>query len=192
MKKISFLFALFAFAFSILAFFGVPEKMYNIDNGVLALVGICATLIVGANVIDVLKLQKIEEKMKELDLMKRELEMIKKENDELRINANIALNANWGFTLHTIQPKIAITQVWKAIKIAFSKNDTKRINTCLSILENLIKRIDKDKELSNMLKTESNGTSPIEIDDIIEGSEDYNTFKKRLGMVFQTVNNIIL
>ena len=32
MKKISFLFALFAFAFSILAFFGVPEKMYNRDT----------------------------------------------------------------------------------------------------------------------------------------------------------------
>ena len=78
------IFSLFSLAFSMLAFFSSSVSK-SLENGTLAAIAICATLIVGASVVDVVRLNEIEKRLKTLDETEKRLE-------SLRIHSNIAMH----------------------------------------------------------------------------------------------------
>lgn len=67
-----------------LAFFSSSVST-SLENGTLAAIAICATLIVGASVVDVVRLNEIEKRLKTLDETEKRLE-------SLRIHSNIAMH----------------------------------------------------------------------------------------------------
>jgi len=189
MNYTSLLFSLIAFAFSVLAFFGI--KGQPIDNGALALISICTTLMVGISVVDVMRLRDLEKQMEELKDTQKSLVQLNNEIGELKNHANISLDANWGFTLYTINPQKAIAQIWKAVVLAFSLNDTTRIKTCISLLEAAINRICNDKSLSDKLRKECMGKMPINITKEIRESEDFLDFQDQLVKVNDMIESIL-
>lgn len=172
-----------------LAFFGINGQVT--DSSALSLISICTTLIVGVSVVDVVRLEKLEKKIDELKELRRDVDKQKNELEELRDNANIALDANWGFTLVSVKPQTAVVQLWKAIEKSFKKEDTKRANTCISVLENVIKIIEKDNQIKQELRKETDGHVPIEITESLEYSSLYDTFKSRLEKILQKIETII-
>lgn len=89
-EHVSLLFALLAFAFSIMAFFS--KGGLCISDGLLTLVGICATLIVGIHVIDDFKIRQLEKKTAEFEKMSAELERErKKQNAVISLNVGMAM-----------------------------------------------------------------------------------------------------
>ena len=189
MKHYVLILALIAFAFSLLAFFGVHGQVS--DSSALALISICTTLIVGVSVVDVMRLQKLEKQMDELKELKKDVEKQKKEIESLRDNANMALDLNWGYTLFSIDPKNAIIKVWKAIDKSFEKESTKRVNTCIKVMNTIITNIEKDPKLIQLLKKETAGNVPIEITESMENSDIFSAFKTQIEKTLQKIEVII-
>lgn len=78
MKQTCLLFALLAFAFSVMAFFSKQGAIAA--EGALALVGICTTLIVGVSVVDTMTIQRMQKDIAELPKLKKDLSNLKNEN----------------------------------------------------------------------------------------------------------------
>lgn len=187
--KYSIPFALAAFALGVLAFFGFC--VHSTDNGVLAIISICTTLIVGLAVVDSLRLRELEEQLMELKNAKEELFELKNQFTEIKQKANISLDANWGFTLYQTNPRNALRQIWKAIELSFSLKESPRIKTCLKILNIVVEKIEKDNDLKKELKNTCKGEMPIEITKVIRLSEDYADFQEKLDQIIKKIDVIV-
>lgn len=62
MKRYALFFSLIAFAFSVMAFFTCGVSV-SVENGALALIGICATLIVGISIVNEVRMRELEKEI---------------------------------------------------------------------------------------------------------------------------------
>lgn len=122
-----------ALVFSILAFFSCNTNA-SIEGGALALISICATLIVGVHILDAVKMKQLEDKMEELSKTKEELEKVK-------VNANIALNITWGLLFLESNHLDSFKHFALAYQYAISENDAKRVNTCNQCLQRCVDKV---------------------------------------------------
>lgn len=93
--------SLMAFALSVLAFFVKGES--NVENGVLALIGICATLIVGIHVVDEFRIRQIERKAHEIEKQTADFEKV-------RNNHSTIIHFALGLACISFQPKTALKE----------------------------------------------------------------------------------
>ena len=189
MKHSAFILSLIAFAFSIMAFFNFNGRCTS--DSALALVSICTTLIVGIKIMDTLKIQKYEDDMKRVFDLESKLENMKARLEELRQHSNIALNANWGITFCSVDPKLSIEQSWKAVQLSLLLEDAKRTNTCINILNLVVKTIEKDNTISIRLKNKCNNSHPIVITDEINKTDTYKIFKDKISDIIEEIEKII-
>lgn len=187
MKKCCLLLSLIAFALSVLAFFS--NNKLSTDSGVLTLIGICTTLIVGVSVVDTLRLQQLEEKVKKLKETKETVEKMSDKLEKLKNDANIALDANWGYTLYTIQPHTAIQQVWKGLKLALLTDDCKKLKTCMEVLKHIKEEIKKNGELSKKLNKKLDN-NVLMIDEDMKNARLYILVKDELDKLLRGINDI--
>lgn len=185
MKNFSYILSLLAFAFSIMAFFGINGD--DTGNGILALIGICTTLIVGVNVVDSLRVQKIEKQIEELDDMRT----LKADLNKLKQDANIALKATWGISLIKMAPKKAIQETWGAIRLSLIANEASKLSSSYSVMGFLINSIEKDSDLSCRLIKECEQEIPIKIAEEIKGTELYTLEKEKLDKYIKKIESII-
>ncbi len=176
-----FLFALLAFAFSVLAFFS--KASVSVDNGVLALVGICATLIVGIHVIDEINIRQIEKKTKELEKLIAELKRKGKKQDAI-----ISLIIGMAMWVH--QPTFALKESWKATTLAIKENDSEISNACIIITKWIISKIEKDEELKGKISN-SKKVLPQEVPQEVKEAQLYGLIHKELEEIIGKFSNLM-
>lgn len=128
--------SLLALALSIMAFFGCSVSV-TLEGGALALISICATLIVGVHILDSVRISQMEQKLKELSKIKEDLE-------GLRANSNIALNITWGLVFLKDNLFNSFKHFVKAYSIAIAENDAKRVRTCKQCLDKWKEKMEKE------------------------------------------------
>ena len=185
MKHFFLILSLMAFAFSIMAFLGVNGS--DAGSGVLALIGICTTLIVGVNVVDVLRVQKLEEQIDDL----QDLKELKTELTGLKHNANIALNITWGLSFLNMNPKKAIQNAWKAVNLSLLANDPQRTNTSMNVVKFLLSSIKQNAKLSDSFRSECKQRRPIEITEEMNHSDLYKLVEDKLYGYIKCIDEII-
>lgn len=168
-------FALLAFAFSMMAFFG--NGCANVENGVLALVGICATLIVGIHVIDEFKIRQIEKKTIEMEKVAEELR-------KQRNNQNTIIHLSLGLACLSIQPATTLRECWKAIEMAMDNESTLNTNTCIDTTKKLIRKIENDEVLKNKVM-DSKEKLPNEVTEAMVSSKLYRAFSTSLEEILK-------
>lgn len=178
-EHVSLLFALLAFAFSIMAFFSKASG--SVDNGVLALVGICATLIVGIHVIDDFKIRQLEKKTTEFEKMSAELERERKKQ-----NAVISLNV--GMAMWQDEPIFALKECWKAVNLSITEEYEKTAKACITITEWIVKKIEGKQELKEKV-AKNKEKLPKEIRQEVKDSSIYNEYAIRIESIIDKFAN---
>lgn len=126
----------------------------DIPSIVLALIGICATLIVGVSVYDSYTIHNIQRRIEEMRRIQNELEKkeqnIVKENNELKNSMYIANQLSWGLALMNLLPYTSFRYCFKGLLKALETNNTKATNNCLKCMNEtnkLLKHKKNDKEV---------------------------------------------
>lgn len=145
----------------------------SVPEIVLALVGVCTTLIVGFNIVGALRIQEIEKHINKLsDLEANILDMKDK--------TNIALHLTWGIALFNAQPRSAIKEFLKAFQYSLEANDFLRAHTCLNNLEKMVKNAGSSNNNENKIS--------IEIPQEIKNNKNYKVFEKELNRILGEIN----
>lgn len=168
-KLTFFMLMLLAFAFGLLSSVVVGKS--SIPESVLALVGVCATFIVGIHVVDAIKLRELESKINIFNSMQNEIK-------DMRRNANVALHISWAMSYWNRKPKSACVELWKAFRLALENEDVLRANTCLELLEKFI------KEKRYEVNTHSLSNDMKEIEEFTY----YKVFKSRIQTILNQKN----
>lgn len=174
--------SLSALVIAILALFSKCGCL-SVENGVLSLVGVCTTLIVGINIVDALKIKQMEVKVKEMEQVRNDLEV-------LRINANIAIHTSLGLSYFNSQQYVkAFEEYQKSYKHAFENNDAKRVRMCTKLMKETIECVNKlnqeeraeiKHKLERYLEQQKNKCSSDEryIDEVLGFVQNIGTYNK--------------
>lgn len=183
MKRYALFFSLIAFALSLMAFFTCGVSV-SVENGALALIGICATLIVGVSVVNEVRMRELEKKLKKIDEVEKNLEY-------LRVHSNIAMRMSWGFAYMSKMPYTAFREFENAYKHALKSNDMHWIDATLQCMEEIV-RIKKDSE-DNIKKREESSKRKInsEVPKEIQEIKAYKAFKDRTEKIYSEMSKII-
>lgn len=153
---------------------------------ILALVGICTTLIVGINIYNAMSVRKLEIEREELHQNIRKIEQLNYKNE---INIKISN----GLAIMYIQPYNAFLMLFKALYLSIERSDTYDIERCIQLLEMFPKILGRIKSLySNSNEISETGKSKITtaLIDNISNEQLRNLYQKRLQSIIEVVNRI--
>lgn len=197
-KECSLIISLVALTLSIVAIFGIHKNIVGHPDLVLTLLGVCATIIVGISVISALELLQVTRKLKEIDQIKKDIEIANQRMDEtkqdmdvMRNHANLALHLSFGLALMEWRPAVTISECLKGFYIALRENDASRAHTCLDILEKVLGRFQNDEIIHNNLKKSYTDKIPKKLPDEYRKLELYKVFEKRLESVFKEIEILL-
>ena len=172
------LIATIALCLSILAFCD-NGKCTTLDV-VLSLIGICATFIVGASVIDAVRVHQIEKRLEEVSQSLIEIDYIK-------AGTNIGFNVAWGMAYLQWRPYSALRHFLKAYGYAIKMNDTIRAKACVSCIRLVYNTL---KEKRESIDT----TDKDKIKKALEGVRDEDlhkiVFKRDIDKILSDINMI--
>ena len=191
-QLISLLVSWTAIIFSIVALVGKAPA--TAEGGALTIVSICVTLIVGVSVVDSLvvqkhgeKLRQLENNMKKIEQLKKDLEIAKGRDDELRL----AIYMSWGLALLHEEPLAAFEQFQKMLKLALE--DKKYIDeACKAVefMEQLVPRIEEDIEKNDSYRQILQIRIPGKTHEEIKVLSCYATFKDRIDGIYQKIADL--
>ena len=179
--------SLLALAFSVMAFSN--NVIWASSESVLPVIAICATLIVGMNLIESITIFRLEQKQEQFSKTIEEIDFLKKDLEELRLKANIALNESWGISMLTLQPFFAFCLLYKAFSLSVSMNDAERADNCLKLLAYANKKIEESVQSGGIDKAKIDKL-PSEVSDEIKSSHLYCLVEKRLKEIITKINQI--
>ncbi|MBQ8714015.1 MAG: hypothetical protein IJ552_02270 [Prevotella sp.] len=189
-KTLNFLLSILAVCLSVSV--ASNQCCINVSSTVLALVGVCATLIVGVSVIDTIALystlQKVEKKMTEQNKRLDELGKLDTEIRKMKKQTNILFHHTWGLALEKEQPYAAFAEYWKAFVRAAESDDIKRAKSCLSNAENVVKDITQRKLGRGQLDAPDYGQTLFIVPDEIKDTPVYVAFSDKVDALLTNIN----
>lgn len=189
-KDCSIVFSLVALTLSIVALFGIHQNIVCIPDLVLTLLGVCATFIVGVSVVNTIEILEVTRRLKEIDEIRKEVDEAKTRMKDLRFHANLALHVSYGLASWSWQPKLAITECLKAMEIAMQQDDCVRANTCVSVLDAVLREISKDDKLQSQLKGKKSDDIPKDIPEWYKDHDPYKILKDKIREVFEKLKSV--
>jgi len=183
MKSYAIVFSLIAFALSVMAFFACGVSA-SVENGALALIGICATLIVGISIVNEVRMHELEKKFKKIEEVEKNLEY-------LRVHSNIAMRMSWGFAYMSKMPCTAFLEFENAYKRALKSNDMHWIDATLQCMEEIVKIKKSEKSRIEEREALSKRKIKAEVPDEIQEIKAYKAFKNRTKKIYSDMFNII-
>lgn len=182
-------FSLMAIAFSMIALCGDQSAVTHDYNGVLTLVGICATLIVGISVVDFISVRtafnEIDKRMDSLLERIDRLEKMEGNIENMKTNINIANHVGFGLAFYAWKPEATVKEFYKAIEIALLANDAKRAHNCVDNLRKLINMLKEERKDKISLQQKDKMKSAIP--QTLEKSELYPVFKESLDSLYSSI-----
>lgn len=170
---ISIAISLVALSFSLI-FSNCGESSLSID-ALIAVIAVCATLIVGVHFIDSWTVNRMNEKINKLAGLEEELIRTKEQT-------NIALHLATAIGFISWKPKQAIEECWKSFEMSIEQNDAIRANGCLNCLEHFKQRIHDRVDTKSSAEKFSD---IITISDKILSSPLYKVFRKRINEIIK-------
>lgn len=182
MKVLNFIISIIALIMATIAldaiyFESVSKTCATTLDATLAIIAICTTLIVGTSVVDSIKMNQMDAKIKELE---SDAGLLKKKEKEIEV----AVYISFGMALLNLQPKSAFNYFQKALVVAFKNENVNWIGYSIQCLENI-------PRLSKVRDGNCNKTAHYDIPDDITKSSIYHTFKKRIENVYKEINNTL-
>ena len=194
MKLFSLLFSWTAIIFSIVALVGWAP--YTAEGGVLTIVSICVTLIVGVSVVDSLtvfhlnrKLSELERQMRELNTLKEGIVNNRKDADEKLTRAEQGIYISWGVSLFNKEPIAAFEQFQKAFKLAlpeprYMDAAKKAIEFMEQVVPEIEAQIRNDKKTyGTILKLRI----PNDVPEDIKVLPYYHLFEARIERIYKAI-----
>lgn len=151
----------------------VPTESIMTEGNILTLIGICTTFIVGAHLVDVMRLRDIEKRIEELG-------KYKKSYIDLEKKIKISLSVSWSLSYLEMQPYTSFVYMFNALKYALKYQDAKRAGICLAGLRKVANKMQKKDDLDCTDKTKVS----LELLDEIKDEYLYNVFKKDIIKIF--------
>lgn len=178
MKLLSLIFSLIAVAVSVMCLPSFGFVAY--EGNIIAIIGVCTTLVVGLNIYDAITVRKIDKKAERLQQKINTLEKLEYRNE-------IYFKISCGLYARRKETYTSFLFIFEAMSIAMIHNDAECVEKCLSLLS----QFDK----INSTKTESQNSSvsklkDSEIEQLLEKIEKcrlYNLYKKRIQKVLKSV-----
>lgn len=193
-KALNFLLSILAVCVSVSV---ASNQCLHIDasSTVLALVGVCATLIVGVSIIDTFALhsiiQKADEKIAEQGKRLEELEKLNDKVSKMRKQTNILFHHTWGLALEKEQPYAAFAEYWKAFVQAAQNDDIKRAKSCLSNAEKVVADIKHRKESDGQLDEPDYEQIPIVASNDIKDTTVYIALDDKVDVLLTDINQTL-
>jgi len=128
--------ALLALALAIMSLYG--SRIALSTDSALAVVAVCATMMVGVSVLDRMTIHDLEKRLDRLDGIEKKIEY-------MRTNANIANHVAFGLAFVAWNPGNTIKEIYKAIEIAMKAGDAKRAHNCIKNLQAIVNMLNKRK-----------------------------------------------
>ena len=153
------------------------KESEKLTDGVLALMGICATFVVGVSFIDSLTVYRIERKVEKLEISREQFKKMRKQ-------ANILFHYSWGLAYISTQPYSAISEFWEGFLRAVKAEDASRAYSCICNAETVISDV---IEKSNLKNFDKNGIEklPTELPEEIKRSKLYDIFEEKVNSVIR-------
>lgn len=182
MRVVSLLLSIVALAISVLAFFS--KCCYGgIPNGVLSLISICCTLIVGLSVADAIAVRRLERKVHEIDKLQIKVDRMLKQS-------NILFHYTWGFQQKDLEPVSALNEFWEGFCIAAKTDDIKRGKSCLDAAETIVNDILSEKYSVNDLNYNNLSRKPWQITDEVKKTNLYCAFEDKVNTLMEKIDSM--
>ena len=187
---ISLVVAIIAISLSIITLSGKSCPIPS-DN-ILALVGICTTLIVGVSVVDTITIHNLQKQVDGLQKIQYDLKDViaqcEAKLQEQKDRANISNNLSWGLALIGWQPYSSFLYFFKGLELSLATNQQKGVESCLHCMEQVPKSIARLKKHHQEIDHAKKGKIPLSVPDEICKYEIYRLIKNRVEKVFKDIH----
>ena len=167
------------------------ENTVELPNVILSLIGVCATLIVGVsiyNIVDVSSvLRNAETKVKVLEEKLAEMEKLADEVKKTKKQTNILYPHTWGMQNENKQPYSALCEFWKAFELCAKSDDYNRGKACIFNANEVAKSIITQKDDINKTDKEK---IPHEIPSWLKETKLYEFYRKDIDGLFKIMKVI--
>ncbi len=194
MKTISLLFSWTAIILSIVALVG--KTAVTAEGGVLTIVSICVTLIVGVSVVDSLtvhniqkRIDKLSEEIKKIEEKEKDLE---NEREKQKASLYISNQVSWGMATLNGLPYTSFRYFVKGLEKSLEANNQKGINSCLKCMEQVPKVIERMKKKGEECDDAGKKKELPAISDIVKELEVYKLVKSRIEKIFEQMKGYYL
>ncbi len=179
MKLLSLIFSLIAVAISVMCLPSFGFVAY--EGNIIAIIGVCTTLVVGLNIYDAIMVREIDKKAERLQQKINTLEKLEYRND-------IYFKISCGLYAQRKQAYTSFLFIFKAMSIAMMHDDAECVEKCFTLLSQF------DKINSTKNESQSSSDSKLKYAEIeqllveIEKCRLYNLYKQRIKEVLNSVD----
>lgn len=189
MKESNLILSLIALAFSIMAFFSGETGLSS--SGILAIIGICTTLIVGISVVDTLTIHRLEEKLEKQAKTIDELKELEHKVKQLKNQSNTLFHHTWGITYLNDSPHLALFEFWKALNSAVKTDDVIRAKQCLENSKTAMQNVDNQKSGDTIKISKIDNKKYLCISDEMMSSTIYKLNSIEIDEVLEKIKSLI-